>query len=296
VRLSNVPGVCIAGLPGYGKTSAINGFVADFAPSPAIQFAVVDGKGGADYEDLAGRFFAFADDDLERAHSVFNRLYELRRQRSAAIRVGLGVKNLWNLGPSPSWPLVLLIVDEAHTFLSETKGDKNRMELAAQNRRLVEDIVKKGRSVGICTILATQKSTGDAIPTAIRDVCPVALSFAQRTDEAAVAALGADIRQFPEANPVSLQDPAYVGVASMVVQGRPGFVRVRTPYVRDEDVARICQEAASLTRDPATLLPEPPRIALVSPGVERAAASERGEDRSAEAVGQMAVQNDEDVA
>jgi S-DNA-T family DNA segregation ATPase FtsK/SpoIIIE len=49
----------------------------------------------------------------------------------------------------------------------------------------------------------------------------VALSFAQRTDEAAVAALGADIRQFPEANPVSLQDPAYVGVASMVVQGRP---------------------------------------------------------------------------
>lgn len=74
-------------------------------------------------------------------------------------------------------------------------------------------------------------STGDAIPTAIRDVCPVALSFAQRTDEAAVAALGADIRQFPEANPVSLQDPAYVGVASMVVQGRP----------------RLCQGADSVS-------------------------------------------------
>ena len=189
-----------------------------------------------------------------------------------------------------------LIVDEAHTFLAETKGDKKRMELVAENRRLVEDIVKKGRSVGICTILATQKSTGDAIPTAIRDVCPVALSFAQRTDEAAVAALGADIRQFPEANPVSLQDPAYVGVASMVVQGRPGFVRVRTPYVRDEDVARICQEAASLTRDPATLLPETPRIALVSPGVGLSAASERGGDRSAEAVDQVAVEHHEDVA
>ncbi|MBO0837331.1 MAG: hypothetical protein J2P28_17750, partial [Actinobacteria bacterium] len=52
VRLSNVPGVIVAGLPGYGKTSTVNGFVADFAPSPAVQFAVVDGKGGADYEDL----------------------------------------------------------------------------------------------------------------------------------------------------------------------------------------------------------------------------------------------------
>lgn len=296
VRLSNVPGVCIAGLPGYGKTSAINGLMADFAPSPAVQFAVVDGKGGADYEDLAARFFAFADDDLERAHAIFNRLYELRRHRSAAIRAGLGVKNLWQLRPSATWPLVLLVVDEAHTYFSETKGDKNRMEVVAENRRLVEDVVKKGRSVGICTILATQKSTGDAIPTAIRDVCPVAFSFAQRTDEAAVAALGADIRQFPEANPVSLQDPAYVGVASMVVQGRPGFVRVRTPYVRDEDVARICQGAASLTRDPATLLPEAPRTVLVSSGVERSAALERGGDKSAEAVGKLAVQNEENVA
>ena len=90
--------------------------------------------------------------------------------------------------------------------------------------------------------------------------------------------------------------PAYVGVASMVVQGRPGFVRVRTPYVRDEDVARVCQAAASLTRDPATLLPETLRMALYSPGIEPSAASERGEDKSAEAVAQMTVRDDEDVA
>src|SRR5215471_9830016 len=141
--------------------------------------------------------------------------------------MALMVMNLWHIGPYPSWPQVLLIVDEAHTFFCESRWEKSRMELVAENRRLVEDVVKKGRSVGICRCLATQKSTGDAIPTAIRDVCPVALSFAQRTDEAAVAALGADIRQYPDANPVSLQDPAYVGVASMVVQGRPGFVRVR---------------------------------------------------------------------
>ncbi len=87
----------------------------------------------------------------------------------------------------------------------------------------------------------------------------MALSFAQRTDEAAVAALGADIRLYPEANPVALQDPTYVGVASMVVQGRPGFTRVRTPYVSDADVARICTGTAGLTRDPASLLVEAAR-------------------------------------
>ncbi len=232
IRLSNVPGVGIGGMPGFGKTMLINGLIVTFAPSPAVQVAVVDGKGGADYEDLAGRFFAFAGDDLRDANRIFMQLYELRRRRAECIRSVLGVKNMWHVGPSSEWPLVVLVIDEAHTYLSEVKGDKELGALVAEKRRLVEDLVKKGRSVGICVILATQKPTGDAIPTAIRDVCPVAMSFAQRTDEAAVAALGADIRQFPDANPVSLQDPAYVGVASMVVQGRPGFVRVRTPTSR----------------------------------------------------------------
>jgi DNA segregation ATPase FtsK/SpoIIIE, S-DNA-T family len=121
VRLSNVPGASISGLPGYGKTSTINGLLADFAPSPAFQFAVVDGKGGADYDDLVYRFFAFAGDELECASAVFTRIHELRRRRSAAIRTELSVKNFWHVGPSPSWPLVLLIVDEAHTFLSERR-------------------------------------------------------------------------------------------------------------------------------------------------------------------------------
>jgi DNA segregation ATPase FtsK/SpoIIIE, S-DNA-T family len=190
LRLSNVPGIGVAGLPGYGKTSLVNALIARLAPSPAVQLAVVDGKGGADYEDLTGRFFAWTGDDPRAANALFRRLYELRRQRAASIRSVLGVKNLWHVGPSTRWPLVLLVIDEAHTFFAEVKGDKDVIALTTENRRLVEDIVKKGRSVGICTLLATQKSTGDAIPTAIRDVCPVALSFAQRTDEAAVAALG----------------------------------------------------------------------------------------------------------
>ncbi len=71
----------------------------------------------------------------------------------------------------------MLVIDEAHTFFAEVKGDKDLMALAAYNRRLVEELVKKSRNVCIVTLLATQKSTGDAIPTAIRDVCPVALSL-----------------------------------------------------------------------------------------------------------------------
>jgi len=78
-------------------------------------------------------------------------------------------------------------------------------------------------------MLLTQRATGDAIPTRIRDNCQVAISFATRTIDGAVAAVGEEIRQHPDASPVLLNDPAYVGVAVTSLPGRPGFHRVRTP-------------------------------------------------------------------
>ncbi|MEU6310287.1 FtsK/SpoIIIE domain-containing protein [Streptomyces sp. NPDC047014] len=262
VPLKDVPGITVGGLPGYGKSSLTNRLICDWAPSPAIQFVTLDGKvthaREGDYADLAQRMFSFCGDDLEAANKLLKRLVELRRARSACMKDVLGVKNMWHVGPSEMWPLVVVNIDEAHTFFRDYKGSdpetKRLAALAAENARLVEDLVKKGRAFGILTILITQKTTGDAIPTFIRDVCPVGLSFAQKTAEAAVAALGEDIRNWPDANPINLQDPAYVGVAVMSAQGRPGFVRIRTPYVADEKAARIAEQTAHLVRDPFKLL------------------------------------------
>ncbi|MFD7602348.1 cell division protein FtsK [Streptomyces mirabilis] len=262
VNLTQVPGVTVAGLPGFGKTSLVNRLLSDWAPSRAVQFACADGKVSAayegDYADWVQRMFAFVGDDLEEANRLFRRLVELRRARSASVRTVLGVKSMWDIGPSDCWPLVVLIVDEAHTYFRDHKGSdpktKKLAALAAENARLVEDLVKKGRSVGLLVILTTQKSTGDAIPTFIRDVCPVGLSFAQKTAEAAVAALGEEIREWPDANPINLQDPTYVGVASMNHQSQPGFTRIRTPYVPDADAARVAKQTAHLTADPYALL------------------------------------------
>lgn len=284
VPLKEVPGVAVGGLPGFGKTSCVNRLVCDWAPSPAVQFVFFDGKVShayeGDYADLVHRAFAFCGDDLEEANKLFKELVELRRARSASIRRVLGRKNMWHVGPSADWPLVVVVIDEAHTYFRDHKGSdpatKRLAALAADNARLVEDLVKKGRSVGFLTLLTTQKTTGDAIPTFIRDVCPVGLSFAQKTADAAVAALGDDIREWPDASPVNLQDPAYVGVAVMSQHGRPGFVRIRTPYVADEDAARVAAETCHLMRHPARILedltgqdvvdlgkndPEPPSMA-----------------------------------
>lgn len=258
LRSSGVSGAVVAGLAGYGKTKLLNARISQLAVSGAVQFVFIDGKGGPDYDDLFCRAFMSCKDDLTAARDVLRHVHRLMEERQNSISAVLGVKNMWHVGPSETWPLVMVVIDEAHTFFYEYKGKGNeaRAALVSEITRLVEELVRKGRNVGIQVILATQKATGDAIPTRIRDNCQVAISFAQRTSEAAVAVLGADISEYPDAHPRRLQDPAYIGVASMQAEGRPGYTLVRTPFATDELTAEIAAETAHLTRDPLELLEE----------------------------------------
>jgi DNA segregation ATPase FtsK/SpoIIIE, S-DNA-T family len=152
----------------------------------------------------------------------------------------------------------VVVVDEAHTFFHERRGTSPEVKahnaLVAEVARLVEELVRKGRNVAIQVMLLTQRATGDAIPTRIRDNCQVAISFATRTVDGAVAALGEEIRQHPDASPVLLNDPAYVGVAVTSLPGRPGFHRVRTPQVDHHHVAALIRATTGLRSDPAELL------------------------------------------
>jgi S-DNA-T family DNA segregation ATPase FtsK/SpoIIIE len=260
VRLAEVSGMVVAGLAGFGKTMLVGHLLGQLAPSPAVQFVLVDGKGGPDYDRLVSRVWLSAKDDLDRVRDTLRQVHRLMVDRQGAIAQVLGVTDAWHVGPSPSWPLVLVIVDEAHTFFHERKGTSPEVKahnaVVAELSRLVEELIRKGRNVAIQVMLLTQRATGDAIPTRIRDNCQVAISFATRTLDGAVAALGEEIRQHPDASPVLLNDPAYVGVAVTSLPGRPGFHRVRTPQVDHHQVAAIIRTTARLRTDPAMLLAE----------------------------------------
>jgi DNA segregation ATPase FtsK/SpoIIIE, S-DNA-T family len=260
VRLAEVSGMVVAGLAGFGKTMLVAHLLGQLAPSPVVQFVLIDGKGGPDYDRLIARAWLSAKDDLEQVRDVLRQVHRLMVDRQGAIAQVLGVTDAWHLGPSPSWPLVLVVVDEAHTFFHERKGTSPEVKahnaVVAELSRLVEELIRKGRNVAIQVMLLTQRATGDAIPTRIRDNCQVAISFATRTQDGAVAALGEEIRHHPEASPVLLNDPVYVGVAVTSLPGRPGFHRVRTPQVDQHQVAAIIRATTGLRADPAGLLAE----------------------------------------
>src|SRR5215203_5346598 len=50
IRSAEVSGMVVAGLAGFGKTMLVAHFLGQLAPSPAVQFVLIDGKGGPDYD------------------------------------------------------------------------------------------------------------------------------------------------------------------------------------------------------------------------------------------------------
>ncbi len=105
------------------------------------------------------------------------------------------------------------------------------------------DFVKKGRGAGIQVILATQKSTTDAVPSAIRDQCGIRICFRVMTRDAVESALGV----LPEGATSPIGQDRGVGIASCP---ELGWVRFRAPYVAPDLLANTLRAHRSLTADP----------------------------------------------
>ena len=256
--LANVPGICVGGMPGAGKSTEITSWLARFSGSPAVQFALIDGKNAGEFDDFADRAWAMAGDDLDEVIDVLEKQHGLMTDRLAAVRSVLGVKNAWHRGPTAEWPLAVTILDECQSCLDLTavKGDK---QLEAKVRRcifLVSSLIRRGRSVMMLTVPATQKPTTDSVPSSIRDNCPVAMSFAVRTTDAAAATLGSSIRDYPSYSPAGLVLPDYTGVATVTLRtGQDPFTRLRGPWVTEDQAAAAAAASAHLRKDPRATLP-----------------------------------------
>ena len=256
--LANVPGICIGGMPGAGKSTELTSWLTQLAPSPAVQFALADGKNAGEFDDFEARAYVMAGDDLDQVIDLLEKQHTLMTDRLAAVRQVLGVKNAWHVGPSEAWPLAVTILDECQSYLdlSAVKGDKVLEPKVRRCIFLTSSLIRRGRSVMMLTIPATQKPTTDSLPSSIRDNCPVSLCFGVKTIDAAAATLGTSIRDYPSYSPVTLADPAYAGCCTATLKtGQDPFTRLRGPYVTEDQAAEVALASAKLRRDPHVAVP-----------------------------------------
>lgn len=258
--LKNISGVVLGGQPGGGKSQAITSWLCQLAPSPVVQFATLDGKGAGEFADLAARAWISGDDSVDGALGVLEQLAALMYDRLRVVRDFTGgAKNIWSVGVSAAWPLVFTVVDETQQFLdmpaAKARGKEDE-KTCARMITLASDLVRKGRSVGFCTLLSTQKPTSDSLPSSISSNCALSMAFSLRTLDAAKAALGQDIGNYPSLSPVALSLPDYAGVAvASLMDGLVPFTRIRSPLITEDQVVKVAEATAALRKDPSTLLP-----------------------------------------
>jgi DNA segregation ATPase FtsK/SpoIIIE, S-DNA-T family len=253
--LRGLTGICVSGLPGYGKTSLISSWLCQLTTTPAAQFALLDGKDGGDQEPWHPRAWRHAGDQLADALDVLEDVHAEMRHRLRTITALCGQRNAWNAGgPTDQLPLLVTVIDECQTYLdlAQHKGDRALENLTRRCIALTGELIRKGRSVLCLTILATQKTTGDSIPTSLRDNSGLAVSFALKTTESSVAALGDAIREYAGYSPTLLREtPAGIGTAVVTLPtGTDPFTRLRVPEITEQWAAERAAATAYLRRDP----------------------------------------------
>ena len=258
--LRGLTGICVSGLPGYGKTSLISSWLCQLTATPAAQFALLDGKDGGDQEPWHERAWRHCGDQLADALDVLEDQHAEMRRRLRSITALCGQRNAWNAGgPTADLPLLVTVIDECQTYLdlAQHRGDRALESLARRCIALVGELIRKGRSVLCLTVLATQKTTGDSIPTSLRDNSGLAVSFALKTTESSVAALGDAIREYPGYSPTLLREtPNGIGTAvATLTTGTDPFTRLRVPEITEQWAAARAAVTACNGRDPRTLVP-----------------------------------------
>jgi S-DNA-T family DNA segregation ATPase FtsK/SpoIIIE len=244
--LANLSGSAYSGNPGRGKTEAALSLAAQLAPSPLVDWWILDG-GSCDWAPFADGAAGYVGDDLAAAVDMLTVLDALMGDRRRNLERDRGVRNGWALGPAPDYRLQWVLVEEAPFYLDldAVKGDKRREDQVRACRGLLAGLLRRGRAPLFHTTLIAQKGTGTAgLPPDLRDLCGIRWSFGVATTEAAVAILGDDIRRHETLSPTLLQGPDHVGVAAALLRtGQSPYTLLRFPAVGQ---ARADQLAADM--------------------------------------------------
>lgn len=246
ISLANHAGSVWAGNPGRGKTESALSLAVQLAASPLVDTWLLDG-GANDWRHFSSGAAGYVDDDLAAAADMLEQLDTLMRERRRTLEEDLGVRNAWNRGLADNYRLQWLLIEEAPFFLSldQVKGDKKKEALVTSCRGFVASMLRRGRAPAFHVSMIGQKITTSSIPPDLRDLCGVRWSFGCSTTDSAVAALGADIREYDSLSPVQLQGDEHVGVASTLLPtGSNPYTLLRWPAIGEKLADKTADELA----------------------------------------------------
>ena len=233
ISFSGVAGMVVAGIPGSGKSALINTLVTPMCADERVAVSIMDGKGGSDLQTFQPYcdYFNNDDQDFDEVIRFLEEKQELMRSRIKTNKKRTGSSNFWHTPLSGAHRAEIIVIDECQNFF-ETSGEPKDIKTKKERIiALVRDLVKKGRSAGMCTILVTQKPDSQAVPTSIRDLCSRRICFRVTTPEMTTMILGALPEDAPQ--PTDIPDTRKGGAVMASDTGE--FESIRSYYLDEND-------------------------------------------------------------
>ena len=236
-------GLVVGGVPGSGKTASMLPVFA--AMAGAAELHVFDGKSGFDLEPLKPIARTYnRSGDIDAPLATLRRVEELRTTRAEALHASAGVNNFWNMPLADRKRLgmvpVFVILDEIQTWTDVGGMDKEEKATAAEITKLIRELIQKGRSAGIVTVLPTQKPDSTTIPTKVRDNAALKICFRVSTPEQAMTVLGGQAAGAPDPCTIPMKAK---GRCVMEAEGA-GAVLVQAGYATPEAITEQLADAA----------------------------------------------------
>lgn len=230
----------VGGVPGAGKSVALNVLLARLAGRPDVQLILVDCKEGLEMGPWEARATAVAGSP-EEALPIIEELVGHMRARLQWMR-RVGTRRMADYGHSAEHPMYVLVIDE----VAELWGSGTDKATAQALVGAVSKLVRLGRAASFVTVAATQKPTTDALPSAIRDNAPSKLAARCTTPQQVTAIFGEGVPK-GQPSPVDITERQR---GYMVVSQTAGlYERGRTPYIGDEAIAELVAATAHLRHD-----------------------------------------------
>ncbi|MEE6167680.1 MULTISPECIES: FtsK/SpoIIIE domain-containing protein [unclassified Mycolicibacterium] len=228
--------ILVAGATGAGKGSVLWPLIAGLGPavrSGIVRTLVIDPKGGMEFGRGQRLFSGFAYDNSEGTLRLLRAATTILQRRAERLRGQSRVHS-----PTPSEPLVVVVVDEIASLTAYISDRKVRSEV----ERLLGLLLSQGRAVGISVIAAVQDPSKDVLP--IRQLFSVRIGMRMTEATQTTMVLGAAAREAGAiCDEIATATP---GVAYVCQDGQAEPIRVRAFHVTDSDIDYLAAQFAPL--------------------------------------------------
>jgi DNA segregation ATPase FtsK/SpoIIIE-like protein len=246
--------VLIGGEPGGGKSVGQSMLTATAALDPGCELTLLDGK----YVELApwvGCAARTVGPSQEECIDVLRQLVAEMDGRYLTLVANRQRK----IHHQDNWTVHVVVCDELAFYLNTSDRNGNR-----EAGNLFRDLVSRGRAAGFVVLAATQKPSGDVVPTSLRDLFAFRWAFRCTTPQMSDTILGGGWASAGFS--ASSIDAAHRGIGFLLHEGGQP-VRLRTFYLSDDDLSRLAARAEALRAAHAdTAKLTPPNERQAEPG------------------------------